>query len=173
VSIREAFDRALKRLKRKTGITVTTDDKVIVNVKRVPRFPKEEKSNVVYFNPDVHTDNRHDVSMEYFDNKAILKDDRCIDCTLKKKDDDEKKKQDAIKKVAEELSAMPQDEFFAELEKHIQCDPKTCWGECNGKGPCHIAQDWQQKIHHRQYISYVLPKKGKKKKKKRHKNRRR
>ena len=29
-----------------------------------------------------------------------------------------------------------------------KCNPKTCWGECGGNGWCHIAQEWQKKIHH-------------------------
>lgn len=45
-----------------------------------------------------------------------------------------------------------------------ECDPVTCWGECGGEGWCHIAQEWQKKIHHRHnsFVKYVTVKKKKK-----------
>ena len=44
-----------------------------------------------------------------------------------------------------------------------KCNPKTCWGECDGKGWCHIAQEWQKKIkHHNSFIKFVKVKKQKK-----------
>lgn len=63
----------------------------------------------------------------------------------------------------------------SESEEKIKekCDPKTCWGECRGKGWCEIAKEWQKKIHYQTFFPNVLDNIKRKNRNKRKKNRRR
>lgn len=163
MSIRDAFDKALRRLKLKASSSsssssisqIAIEAEKEIKEKRVPRYP--DNSNVVYFNPNVHYHYKEAVNK-----KSYLLNDRCDGCDLKKKEKTKESTEEAIKKVFEDLNKLTDEEFKAKLDDHKEkCDPKTCWGECQGQGWCHIAQEWQQKIHayHFNFTKYVKVKK--------------
>jgi len=61
---------------------------------------------------------------------------------------------ESVKAVFDELNEMTDEEFDAELRKHMsfeegQCHPEECEGECDGMGWCEIATDYRNKTDHR------------------------
>jgi len=215
MSIRDAFNKALESLKLKSKLMdeKSSSSSSSSSKRIVPRYPELDDNDPPQGGSGVP--DKNGIAMEYLDNKALLKDDKCDECDLKKKQVIKETKEDAIKKVFEDLSKLTKEEFQAELDKHKpepthaekaekeikeyfvpkhlrdyaqdvrdhvaakkaepkkydkdKCDPKTCWGECQGEGWCHIAQEWQQKIHHYSFVKYVKVKnkRGKMSKKKR------
>lgn len=65
----------------------------------------------------------------------------------------EEELQSAVEEVCENLSELTDEQFWAELEKHIdsessvpECTPDTCNGECQGMGGCDVATEFRNAI---------------------------
>jgi hypothetical protein len=165
MSIRDAFDKALIKLRLKSELLdkkkSSSSSSSSSSKRMVPRYPeKQSEVKILYLN---------DLNDE--------------------KDDDVEK---AFDKVFKDLNALSHEEFMAELEKNIEpvviakkeptepvelvredgCDPETCWGECKGKGDCDIAEEWQDKIHPKPIIRKATLRKQMIKNKRKNKNKR-
>lgn len=166
--IGEAFKLALKRLQGKpSGLPSTKTQTPMPEVKepsKVLVVGDKLKPITINYILKVVEDPKKMVprypgnnNISYYNPNPIT-DNRCVECDL---DPVEKKDAPDVKKIMDTVLE----------EADIECDPKTCWGECNGKGNCGIAKEWQKRIHPSPIYTrpVSLTKKQKKKQKKKYK----
>jgi hypothetical protein len=156
--ISDAFQRALNRLKRKHNIAIETGNPVITATQKNKKIlVVENKSKSLAL--DV-IEKRPKVSISIVEKSNAQKAENEI-----KEKIVPRYPQDSNKFVYFNPSVHTASSQIEEEKRCAECDPKTCWGECQGKGWCYIAKDWQEKIHVANYIYYKPVKLSKKKKK--------